>query len=96
VAARKKPGAGPGRPPGTPNKSTANAREAIARLVEGNMGRVQGWLDEIHAKDGPKAAMACFTDLIEYHVPKLARSEVEQHHDGKIEIVARWQQSTPK
>lgn len=60
------------------------------------MGRVQGWLDEIHAKDGPKAAMACFTDLIEYHVPKLARSEVEQHHDGKIEIVARWQQSTPK
>ena len=85
-----------GRKPGIPNKATVNAREAIARLVDGNMGRVQGWLDRIDAEQGPVAAMRAFSDLIEYHVPKLARSEVEQHHDGKIEIVARWQQSTPK
>lgn len=69
------------RPPGgsrkgIPNKSTANAREAIARFVDGNADRLNGWLDEIYAADGPKAAFQCFTDLIEYHVPKLARTEV--------------------
>lgn len=64
---------------GIPNKSTANAREAIARFVDGNAGRLQEWLDQVAEKDGPKAAFACFTDLLEYHVPKLARHE----HTGK-------------
>lgn len=62
---------------GIPNKATANAREAIARFVDGNADRLNGWLDEIEAKDGPKAAFACFTDLLEYHVPKLSRAEIE-------------------
>lgn len=65
-----------GRKPGTPNKATQNAREAFALLVEGNVGRVQGWLDEIAQTDGPKAALQCFLDLTEYHVPKLARTEL--------------------
>lgn len=62
-----------------PNKSTENAREAIARFVDGNAGRLNRWLDEIEANDGPKAAFQCFSDLLEYHVPKLARHE----HTGK-------------
>lgn len=67
---------------GVPNKSTANAREAIARFVDGNSERLQGWLDKIAAdeKQGPKAAMACFLEMLEYHVPKLARIE----HAGEI------------
>lgn len=64
---------------GRPNKSTANAREAIARFVDGNADRLQEWLDQVAIKDGPKAAFTCFTDLLEYHVPKLARHE----HTGK-------------
>lgn len=68
--------AGPGRPKGMKNKSTGYAREAIARFVDGNAERLQEWLDQIAAKDGAKAAMACFIDLIEYHVPKLSRAEV--------------------
>jgi len=68
--------AGPGRPAGLPNKATANAREAIGRLIDGNAERLQGWLDQIEDEQGPKAALACFIDLIEYHVPKLARTEV--------------------
>jgi hypothetical protein len=62
-----------------PNKATANAREAIARFVDGNADRLTQWLDEIYAADGARAAFNCFTDLIEYHVPKLARHE----HTGK-------------
>ena len=67
--------AGPGRPKGLPNKSTANAREAITRFVDGNADRLQEWLDQIAVQDGPQAAFKCFSDLLEYHIPKLARSE---------------------
>lgn len=82
---------GVGRPKGIPNKSTMLAKEAIARFVDGNAERLQQWLDEIYAAHGPKDAFNCLVDLIEYHVPKLARTE----HTGKdgeaIETVIRWQ-----
>lgn len=68
-----------GRKPGVPNKATALAREAIATFVDGNAGRLQGWLDEIAAQEGAKVAFQCFMDVVEYHVPKLARTE----HTGK-------------
>ena len=71
-----------GRKPGSPNKSTKAAREAIARFVDGNCDRLQAWLDEIHEKDGAQAAFKCFADLLEYHVPKLSRSE-HTGADGK-------------
>ena len=32
---------------GIPNKATASAREAIARFVDDNAGRMQEWLDTI-------------------------------------------------
>lgn len=53
--------------------ATANAREAIARFIDGNADRLQGLLDEIAVVDGPLAAFRCITDLMEYHIPKLAR-----------------------
>jgi len=65
-----------GRPKGAESKSTAYAREAIARFVDGNSERLQGWLDQIAEKDGPKAAFQCLVDLLEFHVPKLARTEL--------------------
>jgi hypothetical protein len=71
---------------GTPNKSTAQAREAIARFVDGNSGRLQEWLDQIAEEEGPKAAFSCFVDLIEYHVPKLARTEVTGDGGGALVI----------
>ncbi len=71
-----KRGGSPGRPRGVPNKVTANAREAIARFVDGNCQRMQEWLDQVAQQDGPLAAFKCLTDVIEYHVPKLARTEV--------------------
>lgn len=69
------PNAGKGRVKGVPNRATSQAREAIARFVDGNAERLNEWLEEIYAQDGPKAAFNCFTDLLEYHVPKLARHE---------------------
>ena len=79
-----------GRALGSPNKATVAAREAIAAFVDGNAGRLQGWLDEIHQDKGAEAAFKCFSDLLEYHVPKLARHEHSGVDGGKIEIEATW------
>lgn len=63
-----------GRKKGTPNKSTDRARNAIAEFCESNTERMQGWLDDI-AKDNPYQAISIVKDLLEYHVPKLQRTE---------------------
>lgn len=65
---------GMGRPKGTPNKATTQAREAIARFVDGNAHRLEGWLDQV-AAENPEKAFQLFQSVVEYHVPKLARSE---------------------
>lgn len=64
-----------GRPRGSLNKATAGAREAITRFVDGNAHRLQGWLDRIAERD-PEKAFALVQSLIEYQIPKLARSDV--------------------
>lgn len=70
-----------------PNHATINAREAIARFVDGNAERLQGWLDEIALKHGPQAAFNCFGTLLEYHVPKLARTEISGLDGTPIQAV---------
>ncbi len=75
-----------GRRIGTPNKVTSNAKEAIARFVDGNADRLQGWLDEIAETDGPKAAVTCFADFLEYHLPKQSRTEITGEGGGPIDI----------
>jgi len=81
-----------GRPPGVPNKSTALAREAIARFVDGNSHKLQQWLDEIASseKHGPKVAFDCFMQVAEYHVPKLARVEQVGDETKPIVHVFKW------
>jgi len=78
------------RPKGSPNKATAEAREAIARLVDGNAHRLNLWLDEIYKKKGAEAAWRCMMDVIEYHVPKLARHEHTGNNGDKIKVEVSW------
>lgn len=63
-----------GRKKGVQNKSTVKAREAIAMFVDNNSHRLEEWLDEV-AVDNPAEAFRLFQSVIEYHVPKLARTE---------------------
>lgn len=79
---------GKGRAKGVPNKATKNAREAIALLVDKNTERLEGWLDQIAKEDGPKAAFQCLMDVMEYHVPKLARTELTGPGGGAIIVQA--------
>lgn len=67
---------GPGRPKGSVNKATVEARKAIADFVDGNAHRLVGWLDRV-AEDNPAKAFELFQSVVEYHVPKLARTIVE-------------------
>ena len=78
------------RPKGSPNKATAEAREAIARLVDGNAHRLNIWLDEIYETKGAEAAWRCMMDVIEYHVPKLARHELTGNNGDKIKMEVSW------
>ena len=87
-----------GRPKGSPNKATLAAREAIALFVDDNAHRLTGWLDEVAAGDpekgikpNPAKAFEMFQSVVEYHVPKLARSEVTGADGGPQEMVIKWQ-----
>ena len=81
-----------GRPPGTPNKATHDARQAIASFVDGNAHRLVEWLDRVSegvktidpetgddvyvVQPNPAKAFEMFQSVVEYHVPKLARTEL--------------------
>ena len=62
-----------------------HAREAIANLIDQNSEKLNGWLEEIYEKEGPKAAFQCLAELIEYRIPKLSRVE----HKAEIKSTTR-------
>ena len=83
---------GAGRTSGSPNKATTQARQAIASFVDGNAHRLTGWLDQVAqgvktedpetgeekyiVAPNPAKAFDMFQSVVEYHIPKLARTEV--------------------
>jgi hypothetical protein len=86
-----------GRKKGTPNKVTIAAREAFARFVDGNAHRLQGWLDQIAngiknpkkpgeylVQPDPRKAFELVHSMSEFHVPKLARTEISGPGGGAI------------
>jgi len=81
---------GKGRPKGTVNKSTGIVREAIANLLERNAPNMDRWLNEVADKD-PHKALDIIQKLSEYHIPKLARTEVTGAGGGPQEHVVTWQ-----
>jgi len=96
---------GAGRPAGSPNKSTSIAREAIARFVDGNTDKMQGWLeqvangvyDEAEGKyivfPNPEKAFQMLQSVVEYHVPKLARQELVGDDKAPVKIQVSWKKS---
>jgi hypothetical protein len=96
---------GAGRPAGSPNKATKEARQAIGAFVDGNAHRLTEWLDQVAAgvkvieqdDDGntvekyivppnPAKAFDMFQSVVEYHVPKLARTEHVGNDDKPLVI----------
>ena len=69
---------------GVPNKATADARKAIAAFVDNNSHRLEGWLDRV-AEENPAKAFELFQSVVEYHIPKLARTEHAGDPDAPIQ-----------
>ena len=87
-----------GRPKGVPNKSTAMAREAIAQFVDGNAHKMQEWLEQVAigvkndddkfiVLPNPEKAFGMLQSVMEYHLPKLARTEHTGDEDQPVKII---------
>ena len=77
-----------GRQKGTPNKTTTDMRAAIALIAERNVEKFEGWLAAV-AKDDPGKAADLFLKAIEYHIPKLARTEMTGKNGGAMNMSLR-------
>ena len=96
---RKKTG---GRQAGVPNKATAEAREAVKAILDSNLPYLQAWIqstaegimDDATGKwiVQPNPAKACdiVQNLVEYSVPKLARTEVVGDEKAPQRMVVSW------
>jgi hypothetical protein len=96
---RKKTG---GRKPGVPNKATTEAREAVKALIDANLPYLQTWLyntaeglkDDETGKyiilPNPGKACDIVQNLVEYAVPKLARTEVVGDEKAPVRMVVSW------
>ena len=90
-----------GRPKGVPNKATSMAREAIAKFVDGNAHKMQEWLEQVAkgvkndddkfiVPPNPEKAFGMLQSVMEYHLPKLARSEQVGDANQPIVHVYKW------
>jgi len=81
---------GAGRPKGSQNADNSIARAAIADFVNGNSAKLQGWLERVAEgvksdddpnkwlyTPNPEKAISLLTGVMEYFVPKLARTEIQ-------------------
>jgi hypothetical protein len=66
-------------------------------FVDGNAHRLSDWLNEVangnpqnDIKPNPAKAFELFQSVVEYHVPKLARTEVTGADQGPVEMVVTW------
>jgi hypothetical protein len=78
-----------GRKAGVGNKTTVEVREAIALIAQRNIGHFETWLGQV-AKTDPFKAADLYLKAIEYHIPKLARSEQTGPEGGPQEHTFRW------
>lgn len=93
---------GAGRPKGVPNKATQEAREAVKAILDSNLPFIQSWIqatadgifDDLSGKwiVAPNPAKACdiVQNLVEYSVPKLARTEVVGDETQPQRLVVSW------
>ena len=94
-----------GRKPGVPNKATQEAREAVKAILDSNLPFIQSWIQA--TADGimddqtgkyivqPNPAKACeiVQNLVEYSVPKLARTEVVGDEKAPQRMVVSWKKN---
>lgn len=74
-----------GRVRGTPNKATRDVREALARFAEDTVDEFVRWIREI---EDPAKRADLYLRTIEYHIPKLTRSDLSVTVGSDRELTA--------
>jgi hypothetical protein len=94
------PNAGKGRVRGVPNKATSIVRDAIANLLERNADKMDEWLQLVACGDedkglkpAPDKALDIMQKMAEYHIPKLARTELTGADGGDVKVSVKWANS---
>lgn len=77
---------GPGRPKGYAEARNTRVREAIAHVLDMAAPQFLEWMQEVYVVEGPLVALKVASDLVEYCVPKLARTEITGKDGGAIHI----------
>lgn len=77
----KPPNAGKGRVKGVPNKVTRDTRQMVAAIATRMAEEVEGWIRRGSKRD-PLGAAGKYLQMLEFHIPKLARTEITGK-DGK-------------
>jgi hypothetical protein len=75
-----------GRKKGVPNKSTAEIKEIITRIVGNQLEHIEKDLDKIRKTD-PAEAMRLSSKFIDYVLPKQTKMEIEGELTHKVEKV---------
>ncbi|MEY4760673.1 MAG: hypothetical protein RLZZ200_529 [Pseudomonadota bacterium] len=83
MARGKKTGGGSRK--GVPNKATTDVRAAIALFAQKNAAKFEQWISRTSRKDPAKAA-DLYLRAIEYHIPKLQRTEVTGLDGGALSV----------
>lgn len=88
------PNCGKGRPKGVPNKATADVRACVAMIAQNLAPEVEGWIRK-GARKNPLGAANLLATLLEYHIPKLSRTEMTGLNGKPLEVsIVRY--STPQ
>lgn len=78
-----------GNPSGQKDRRKTRAQIAVTQFIDARADKLEGWLDRIDEKDGPKAAFQAFVSVLEFALPKLARKELAGDPDNPVHTVHR-------
>jgi len=82
---RKKTG---GRVAGTPNKTTAQIKEAISAFISNNSEKLDEWIAQV---DDPAKRIDLYFKAMEYAVPKLARTEMVGDEQQPVVTIIKFE-----
>jgi hypothetical protein len=72
-----------GRPKGALHKTTVDVRQAIARFAQDNVEQMGEWLNAV---EDPAKRLDLYLRAIEYHIPKLGRTEISGPGGSAIQL----------
>jgi len=74
-----------GRPKGSPNVKTQSIRDSYKMFIENNVPKFEEWIAKV-AEKNPAKALELVSNLSDYVLPKLARTEIVGDEEAPVSI----------